>query len=118
MPAKRNPLDRIWGGAATAGGCLLTSGRLGHVCLSPQILSLDSILGAGGRSAEGFRRQEQLRALSLSVFYQCARLLVHQSSVKSLTGFGPAAAQDDFLKARTVRASAASDRALLACTLL
>lgn len=65
-----------------------------------QILSLDSILGAGGRSAEGFRRQEQLRALSLSVFYQCARLLVHQSSVKSLTGFGPAAAQDDFLKAR------------------
>lgn len=66
-----------------------------------QILSLDSILGGGGRTLEGLRRQEQLRAHALSVFYQCARLITHQSNVKSLTGFGPAAAQDDFLKGRT-----------------
>ncbi|XP_077510502.1 mediator complex subunit skuld isoform X2 [Amblyomma americanum] len=65
-----------------------------------QILSLDSILGGGGHALEGVRRQEQLRAHALSVFYQCARLITHQSNVKSLTGFGPAAAQDEFLKSR------------------
>lgn len=65
-----------------------------------QILSLDSILGGAGNTLEGVRRQDQLRSHALSVFYQCARLITHQSNVKSLTGFGPAAAQDEFLKSR------------------
>ncbi|KAL1428378.1 hypothetical protein MTO96_002759 [Rhipicephalus appendiculatus] len=65
-----------------------------------QILSLDSILGGAGNTLEGVRRQGQLRSHALSVFYQCARLITHQSNVKSLTGFGPAAAQDEFLKSR------------------
>lgn len=66
-----------------------------------QILSLDSILGGAGNTLEGVQRQEQLRSHALSVFYQCARLITHQSNVKSLTGFGPAAAQDEFLKSRS-----------------
>ncbi|KAL3227711.1 hypothetical protein MRX96_003677 [Rhipicephalus microplus] len=65
-----------------------------------QILSLDSILGGAGNTLEGVRRQDQLRSHALSMFYQCARLITHQSNVKSLTGFGPAAAQDEFLKSR------------------
>lgn len=44
-----------------------------------------------------------MRALALSVYSQCRRLLTHQSNVKSLTGFGPAAAADLFIKSKDVR---------------
>lgn len=43
-----------------------------------------------------------MRALALSVFSQCRRLLVHSSNVKSLTGFGTAAMADLFLKSKDV----------------
>lgn len=51
------------------------------------------------------RRKDQLKALAFSVFSQCHQMSMHQTIAKSLTGFGPAAAQDMFLKSRDVRAS-------------
>lgn len=49
------------------------------------------------------RRKDQLKALAFSVFSQCHQIYLHQTIAKSLTGFGPAAAQDLFLKSRDVR---------------
>lgn len=43
-----------------------------------------------------------MRALALSVFSQCRRLLTHTSNVKALTGFGTAAMTDLFLKNKDV----------------
>lgn len=48
------------------------------------------------------RRKDQLKALAFSVFSQCHQMSMHQTIAKSLTGFGPAAAQDMFLKSRDV----------------
>jgi len=47
-------------------------------------------------------RNDQIRALSLNVYSQCRRHLVHQNAAKTLTGFGPAAAADIFLKKKDV----------------
>lgn len=48
------------------------------------------------------KRKDQLKALAFSVFSHCHQVFVHQTVAKSLTGFGPAAAQDLFLKNRDV----------------
>ena len=48
------------------------------------------------------RRKDQLKALAFSVFSHCHQVFIHQTVAKSLTGFGPAAAQDLFLKNRDV----------------
>lgn len=46
-----------------------------------------------------------MRALALSVFTQCRRMLTHSSNVKALTGFGTAAMTDLFLKNKDVSKS-------------
>lgn len=56
-----------------------------------------------GRARERRRIQDEMRALALNVFLQGRRLLNHNSTVKSLTGFGTAAAADLFLKSKDVR---------------
>lgn len=55
-----------------------------------------------GRAREKLKIQEEMRALALTVFLQGRRLLNHNSTVKSLTGFGTAAAADLFLKSKDV----------------
>ncbi|GFS56681.1 mediator of RNA polymerase II transcription subunit 13 [Nephila pilipes] len=67
-----------------------------------QIITLDSILSLG-RLENSERRKDQLKALAFSVFSQCHQISMHQAIAKSLTGFGPAAAQDIFLKSRDAR---------------
>lgn len=57
-----------------------------------------------GRARERRKIQDEMRALALNVFLQGRRLLNHNSTVKSLTGFGTAAAADLFLKSKDVRA--------------
>lgn len=64
-----------------------------------QLISLDSLLN-NGRDPTGSSRMDQLKELSLSVFSQCRQQLVQQSTVKSLTGFGPAAMFELFLKSK------------------
>ncbi|PRD21589.1 UNVERIFIED_CONTAM: skd [Trichonephila clavipes] len=67
-----------------------------------QVITLDSILSLG-QLENSERRKDQLKALAFSVFSQCHQVSMHQTIAKSLTGFGPAAAQDMFLKSRDVR---------------
>lgn len=67
-----------------------------------QLISLESIMELG-RARERRKIQDEMRALALNVFLQGRRLLNHNSSVKSLTGFGTAAAADLFLKSKDVR---------------
>lgn len=55
------------------------------------------------RARERRKIQDEMRALALNVFLQGRRLLNHNSTVKSLTGFGTAAAADLFLKSKDVR---------------
>ena len=55
-----------------------------------------------GRAREKRKIQDEMRALALTVFLQGRRLLNHNSTVKSLTGFGTAAAADLFLKNKDV----------------
>lgn len=55
-----------------------------------------------GRARERRKIQDEMRALALNVFLQGRRLLNHNSTVKSLTGFGTAAAADLFLKSKDV----------------
>ncbi|UYV61283.1 MED13L [Cordylochernes scorpioides] len=64
--------------------------------LQLQMVSLDSILslGDGPRS----RRKDQLKTLAFSVYSQCRPTSSPQPPIKSLTGFGPAASQDLFLR--------------------
>jgi len=62
-----------------------------------QIVSLDSILQSGKDSLQS-TRYDQFKSLAFSVFNQCRKVLVHQSISKSLTGFGPAASLESFLK--------------------
>ncbi|XP_013781243.1 mediator of RNA polymerase II transcription subunit 13-like [Limulus polyphemus] len=69
-----------------------------------QIVRLDSILSMG--KPENFsQHQYELKALAFSVYSQCRRLLSHPPGVKSLTGFGPAAAQEQFQKQRKEKIS-------------
>ncbi|CAL4061099.1 unnamed protein product [Meganyctiphanes norvegica] len=63
-----------------------------------QIVSLESILELSGESNDRSRYMEQLKSLAFSVFMQCRRMLTHTGNVRSLTGFGPAATFDSFLK--------------------
>ncbi|KAL1498030.1 hypothetical protein ABEB36_008892 [Hypothenemus hampei] len=65
--------------------------------ISVQIISLESIIELN-KSRERMRTSDHMRALALNIFSQCRRLLVHSNTVKSLTGFGTAAATDLFLK--------------------
>lgn len=67
-----------------------------------QIISLESIMELG-RARERRKIQDEMRALALNVFLQGRRLLNHNSTVKSLTGFGTAAAADLFLKSKDER---------------
>lgn len=69
--------------------------------LHVQIVSLESILELTTSKQE--KHIDTIRAQALSVFSQCRRLMSHINSVKSLTGFGPAATADLFLKSKDVR---------------
>lgn len=55
-----------------------------------------------GKARERNRHSDHMRALALSIFSQCRRLLMHTNNVKSLTGFGTAAMADLFLKSKDV----------------
>ncbi|CAG7730040.1 unnamed protein product [Allacma fusca] len=68
-----------------------------------QVISLEDIMNLGNNSFDSRLKMDQLRHLSLTVYSQCRRLLVHQNTVKSLTGFGPAAASELFLKTKDER---------------
>jgi mediator of RNA polymerase II transcription subunit 13 len=71
-----------------------------RVNLHVQIVSLESILELTTSKREN--HINTIRAQALSVFSQCRRLMSHISNVKSLTGFGPAANADLFLKSKDV----------------
>ncbi|XP_059483783.1 mediator of RNA polymerase II transcription subunit 13-like isoform X2 [Neocloeon triangulifer] len=66
--------------------------------LNVQIVSLESILELTKGKKE--KHIDTVRAQALSVYLQCRRLMSHISNVKSLTGFGPAANSDLFLKSK------------------
>ncbi|XP_034943501.1 mediator of RNA polymerase II transcription subunit 13 isoform X3 [Chelonus insularis] len=70
--------------------------------INVQLISLESILELG-RARERRKFQDEMRSLALNVFLQGRRLLNHNSTVKSLTGFGTAAAADIFLKNKDER---------------
>ncbi|XP_046485237.1 mediator of RNA polymerase II transcription subunit 13 isoform X1 [Neodiprion pinetum] len=70
--------------------------------INVQLISLESIMELG-RARERRRAQDEMRSLALNVFLQGRRLLNHNSTVKSLTGFGTAAAADIFLKSKDER---------------
>ncbi|XP_044759811.1 mediator of RNA polymerase II transcription subunit 13 isoform X2 [Coccinella septempunctata] len=67
--------------------------------INVQIISLESIVELG-RSRDRTKHSDHMRALSLNIFSQCRRLLIHTNNVKSLTGFGTAAQADVFLKSK------------------
>lgn len=62
-----------------------------------QLISLDSVLNHS-RPVDNSSRVDQLKSLALNVFSQSRKVLANQSTAKSLTGFGPAAALDSFFK--------------------
>ncbi|RWS17807.1 Mediator of RNA polymerase II transcription subunit 13-like protein [Dinothrombium tinctorium] len=64
-----------------------------------QLVSLDAVLGMG-KDFMGSKRQDQLKSLAISVFTQCRKMVSNQSVSKSLTGFGPAASLELFLKSK------------------
>lgn len=64
-----------------------------------QLISLDSIMSSPGHGA---KRTNDIKSLAFSVFSQSHYIQSYQSSVKSLTGFGPAAVQSLFLKNNSV----------------
>lgn len=66
-----------------------------------QIIPLESILEQTTED-DRCKQTDRLKSLAFSVFAQCRRTLLHQSTVKSLTGFGPAAAAEVFLKRKDV----------------
>lgn len=70
-----------------------------------QIIPLESIL-THTQSCDSSKQLDHLKSLAFSVFSQCRRTLIHQSTVKSLTGFGPAAQADVFLKTKDEKNSA------------
>ena len=67
--------------------------------VSLQLISAESILQLG-KDYHGARSNDSLRSLALNVFSQCKKFPHQPSNVKSLTGFGPAAASDSFLKSK------------------
>lgn len=76
--------------------------NLHYCCLNFQIISLESIMNFCN-DEDRSRSFDRLKGLAFSVFTQCRRMLSHQSTIKSLTGFGPAASQDAFLNRKDVR---------------
>ncbi|XP_022241525.1 mediator of RNA polymerase II transcription subunit 13-like isoform X2 [Limulus polyphemus] len=64
-----------------------------------QMVRLDSLLCLGKSEAKS-HNQDELKALAFSVFSQCPRLLFNQPGIKSLTGFGPAASKELFVKTK------------------
>src|SRR5690606_24000210 len=60
-----------------------------------QIVSLDAIMSQN--KLERAKRRDQFQQMAFSVFYQCATVFQNHPSAKSLTGFGPAAAQEAFI---------------------
>lgn len=70
-----------------------------HNSINLQLVSLDAVLNHG-RDYHNAKRLDQLKALSFSVFDQCRKVLVQQSVAKTLTGFGPAASLEVFLKSK------------------
>ena len=69
--------------------------------VSLQLVTADSIMQLG-KDFNGAHHTDSLRSLALNVFSQCKKFPLQPSNVKSLTGFGPAAASDSFLKAKDV----------------
>lgn len=69
--------------------------------LSLQLISAEAIMQLG-KDFTGAPANDSLRSLALNVFSQCKKLVHQPSNVKSLTGFGPAAASDLFLKSKDV----------------
>ena len=69
--------------------------------VSLQLVTVDSIMQLG-KDFNGAHHTDSLRSLALNVFSQCKKFPAQPSNVKSLTGFGPAAASDSFLKAKDV----------------
>lgn len=65
--------------------------------LNLQIVSLDTITG-GGLDMRDSSRVDSFKSLCLSVFGQCRKTLSPAPICKSLTGFGPAASIESFLK--------------------
>lgn len=66
-------------------------------CINLQIISLDTIMGSG-TDFRSCTRQEQLKSLALSVYSQSRKSPMPPTICKSLTGFGPAASLDAFIK--------------------
>lgn len=75
--------------------------RILKIIIYLQLISLESVVELS-RARERRKIQDEIRALALNVFLQGRRLLNHNSTVKSLTGFGTAAAADIFLKSKDV----------------
>lgn len=64
-----------------------------------QLISLDSLI-CHSRPIADISRLDQLKSLSMNVFARCKRVLTNQITAKSLTGFGPAAALENFFKTK------------------
>lgn len=62
------------------------------------MVSLESIV----EQSKSCARSDYMRSVALSVYSQCRRVMQHTSNVKALTGFGPAATGDLFLKNKDV----------------
>ncbi|XP_052125419.1 mediator of RNA polymerase II transcription subunit 13-like isoform X1 [Frankliniella occidentalis] len=62
--------------------------------MAVQVVSLESIV----EQSKSCARSDYMRSVALSVYSQCRRVMQHTSNVKALTGFGPAATGDLFLK--------------------
>lgn len=64
-----------------------------------QLLSIDSII-CNDKDFRNSTREHQLKDLSFTIFSQCKQQLIFQPNVKSLTGLGPAASFEVFLKGK------------------
>ena len=64
-----------------------------------QLLSIDSII-SNDKDFRNISRQNQLKELSFSIYSQCKQQLIYEPNTKSLTGLGPAASFEVFLKAK------------------
>lgn len=65
-----------------------------------QLISLDSIISRS-RPLLNVTRVDQLKSLSMNVYSRCRKILANQTTAKSLTGFGPAAALENFFKTKS-----------------
>lgn len=69
-----------------------------------QLISLDSIL-SHSRPILNISRVDQLKSLSMNVYSRCRKIMTNQTTAKSLTGFGPAAALEAFFKTKNAEIS-------------